>query len=142
MRSALAEVALRGAIGADWAQVSSAGTAAIVDNPADPRAVAYARRAGLDLDAHRASLFDARLGGAASLIFALDRRIEAEVVALDPALASRTLLLAGVSESGRYLGADVDDPYLLNDGATARSFDLVLESVRVLAGVLRSIPRS
>jgi low molecular weight protein-tyrosine phosphatase len=138
MRSALAEVALRSALGACRFQVASAGTQATPGNPADPRALAYAAAAGLDLSRHQARVLDLELGLSSGVIFTLDRRIQAEVAALDPALGERTLLLGGITPAGGYPGNDIDDPYTLAADRATRSFDQVMQAVGIVAERLRT----
>lgn len=137
MRSALAEVALKRALGDSRFQVDSAGTAAIVGNPADPRTLSYAAAARLDLSGHRARALDLELALASDVIFALDRRIEAEIASLDPALRGRTLLLGGITPGGGYSGTDIDDPYSFTTDRASRSFDQVMETVDIVAERLR-----
>lgn len=138
MRSALAEVALRHDLALDTFRIASAGTAAVPGTPADPRARAYAEACGLDLRGHRARALEDGLLEQSDVIFALDRRIEAELLARSPALRPRVFLLAGISSRGGYRGEDVIDPYSLPEGPAAESFALVLRSVRTLAERLRA----
>jgi protein-tyrosine phosphatase len=134
MRSALAEAALRRELGRDsQIRVASAGTAAVPGKKADPRTITYARAAGLDLDSHWATLLDRSLAEQAALLLALDRRIEAEILALGDGLSGRTVLLGGMTEDSDYPGRDIPDPYSLPPDEGNRSFDRVLESVAALA---------
>jgi protein-tyrosine phosphatase len=138
MRSALGEVALRRALGpSSLIRVASAGTAATPGTRADPRAIAYARATGLDLDSHRANRLDREQAHEAAMILALDRRIEAEILALGRELSARTVLLGGMTEDSEYSGCDIPDPFSLPAEEGTRSFDLVIASVAALAKRLR-----
>jgi hypothetical protein len=82
-------------------------------------------------------LLDLELARGSEVIFALDRRIEAEVASLDPAVESRTLLLGGITPAGGYSGCDIEDPFSMAPDRATLSFDQVMESVNILAERIR-----
>jgi len=134
MRSPLAEAVLRAGLAADTRSlVASAGISATPGTPADERARAFAETRGLSLAQHQAQSLDAALLRRADLLVALDRGIEAEILARHPPARTRTVLLGGVDSSGRYRGYDILDPVLAPDDETERVFRATEAGARALA---------
>lgn len=142
MRSALAEYLLRRALGRSepGMVVGSAGVAATPGKPADPRTLRFAADLGLDLGGHAARRFTGEMASDFDLIFALDRKIEAEVCAVAPAHRERVLLLGGLTPLGDWAGRDVPDPYLWSDAETDRVFTSLIAASELLARRLRPDP--
>ena len=82
---------------------------------------------------HRANLLDRMQAHEAAMILALDRRIEAEILALGSEFSARTVLLGGMTEDSEYSGCDIPDPFSLPAEEGTRTFDQVIESVAALA---------
>jgi len=134
MRSALAEAVVRAGLRQDTVKVVSAGINATPGTPADLRAAAFAETRGLSLGDHRARPLDPSLLRRADLIIALDRGIEAEILAREPGARSRVVLLGGLDPSGSYRGMDILDPVL----ASPEEAELVFHAVETGAGSLAS----
>lgn len=88
--------------------VSSAGTDALVDQPATGGAVDTARRLGLDLSAHRSRPVDAELAAGADLLVTMERRHTLDLVNRHDAPAGRVFTLPELSAwaTGRPPGPD------------------------------------
>ena len=92
--------------------------------PADPRAIAVAALAGLDLGAHRARQVGADDFRRGDLLLVMDRRNLSDVRARAPAHAvGRIRLLMGFADPPT---EEVPDPYL----GTSADFELALELIR------------
>ena len=106
-RSPLAEALLRQRLAARRpnAQVRSAGTAAVVDEPADPMAQQFGARLGVDLGAHRGQQLDREALHWADLVLVLDDGHRQRVLALDPAVRGKVFLL------GQFGVGAIPDPY-------------------------------
>ncbi|OLL27323.1 hypothetical protein BTH42_33465 [Burkholderia sp. SRS-W-2-2016] len=87
--------------------VSSAGTGAMVDSPADPLArQVLATAARIDIDAHRARQITAELVLKAEIVLVMETLHKRWIISRFPAAAGRTFLL------GEFGGFEVADPYL------------------------------
>ncbi|KZE92852.1 Low molecular weight protein-tyrosine-phosphatase Etp [Agromyces sp. NDB4Y10] len=75
------------------AEVTSAGTHALVDSPMTPEAAAMSRRAGVDPDAHAGRQLTADLVQASDLILVAAREHRARVLQLVPRASRRTFTL-------------------------------------------------
>jgi protein-tyrosine phosphatase len=118
-RSPMAEAVLRERLYAPTARVSSAGTAALVNYPADPLAVDIARRYGFDLSRHRARQALPSLLSAADLVLVMTKDHADWVHARVPPLRGRVQLL------GRWRDLEVPDPY----GQPSGAFEAVFEQI-------------
>jgi protein-tyrosine-phosphatase len=113
-RSPLAEGALRAHLGRsslDWIEVDSAGTGGWhAGEPPDPRSIAVAASAGVDIRAQRARKLRAADFEHFDWLLCADRSVLRDVRAMAPsgATAQAALLLEWV---GQGAGADVPDPY-------------------------------
>jgi protein-tyrosine phosphatase len=115
--------------------IRSAGTTAGHDRPADPRALAAAVRYSFSLEKHRSQLVSAELVDASDLICVMDSRNEAELVARFPHVAAKTILLGTVHRrTGE--GADIPDPYALDDSAVTLVYDRLAAAVDALVRCL------
>jgi len=134
-RSPLAQVALVRALGDDAARVAvtSAGTAAFEGSPASAPSVDVARRAGLDLSAHRSRRLDPALLAEADLVLLMDPRDRALVERLDAAAAARTHALADFGRD-RPTGEAIPDPY----GGSLEAYEECLR--RIAAHLERVVP--
>jgi protein-tyrosine phosphatase len=133
IRSALAEALLRQhfARAGATAVVCSAGVAATPGRPADPRAVAVARRFGVDLSEHRASLLSTALVDESDLIFIMDRLNEAEVLARFPAARGKLRRLGSLAADATD-GDVIPDPFSLGADAVGAAAARIDAAVHVL----------
>ncbi len=87
-------------------EISSAGIAALVGQPADALAAEVAEQHGVSLDGHVARQFMVELGSGAELILAMEPGHKREIARLAPHLAGRIMLF------DQWTGAaGIDDPY-------------------------------
>ena len=91
-------------------EVSSAGTHALIGNPAADFAVIAASEKGIDISGHRARMVGPELVRASTLIFCMEPLQVELVLELDPAAHSKTLNLADFSGDERAL-KKISDPY-------------------------------
>ena len=137
-RSPLAEAALRAEaarIGLD-AEADSAGTGGWHrGEPPDRRAIAVARRNGVDISQFRARQVQPEDFAAFDLIVALDRDNLADLEALRPAGSRAALSLLLDHVSGRH-GEAVADPYYGEDSHFDVTWRDVTEAARALADKL------
>lgn len=104
-RSPIAGAVLRSRLSAAGIEVRSAGTAAMVGEPADPLAVEVAKDQGLDLSAHRGQQATLPLMQGSDLLLVMTREHADWVHGRLPALRGRVHLL------GRWRGEEIADPY-------------------------------
>jgi protein-tyrosine phosphatase len=105
-RSPMAEGLLQARLGhRPGFQVSSAGVAALVGEPADPLAVALMAARGIDISAHRARQVTPTLLYASDLVLVMEKEHEKEVHGI--AFEAR----GKVHRIGRFGDFDVLDPY-------------------------------
>lgn len=106
-RSPIAEVLWRSRLSAldGGFRAASAGTAALVDQPADDHAIAVMHEWGLDLSAHRARQLDLELARDHDLILVMDERHRRWIEARMPGMRGRVYRL------GRWTCGDVFDPH-------------------------------
>lgn len=135
IRSPMGEALLRRALeargGTRW-RVASAGVHARAGKRADPRGVTLAPEFGVSLEAHQAQpLTDALIDGSA-VIFVMDWRNEAELVARFPRAEAKVVLLGAF---GRAAGASrvITDPYDEDIEAVRRAYREVDAAVRAVA---------
>lgn len=103
-RSPMGEALLRARL--PGRSVLSAGTMALIGEPADPLACQVMLAAGLDIGAHRGQQATPALLGASDLILVMDRGHRAWISRQHPQLHGRVHKLLKWRENG-----DVDDPY-------------------------------
>ena len=106
-RSPLAEALLRKRLfprGTDL-EIRSAGTAALVDEPADPMAQKFGPELGVDLRAHRGRQLIRDELRWADLVLALDEGHRQRIVALDGSARGKVFLL------GHFGVGSIPDPY-------------------------------
>lgn len=138
-RSPLAEGMLRHAVAATGGdlqlEIDSAGTHAYhVGQPPDPRAIAAARRRGVDIRALRARIVGAEDFHRFDLIIAMDR---------DNLVLLRERQRGGRAQLALFMGyageadADVPDPYYGDDNAFEHALDLIESGVAALLEQLR-----
>lgn len=104
-RSPIAEAVLLERLKGRGIEVRSAGTAALIGEPADPLAVEVSRTHGLDLSAHRGQQATTPLLQASDLVLVMTREHADWVHSRLPALRGRVQLL------GRWRNEEIADPY-------------------------------
>jgi protein-tyrosine phosphatase len=141
-RSPTAEVVLRTIARRDAPElaleIDSAGTHDYhVGEPADPRAVAAARRRGYDLAPLRARQLDARDFERFDLLLAMDRRNVRDALAIAPVHGRERLrlLLDFVPDADT---RDVPDPYYGGEAGFEHVLDLVEAAAQAIVAELRS----
>lgn len=87
-----------------WARVTSAGTAALVGQPAEPMACMLMQERGERIDGHRARQIDSELCGASDLILVMENAHRLELRQRFPLAHGKVFRLLGTS-------GDVLDPY-------------------------------
>lgn len=121
-RSPLAEALFRLRFADDGIQIYSAGTAALVNYPADPQARIVALEHGLDISEHRAQQATLPLLTTMDLILTLDRTHSDWIQTRFPQLLGRTYKL------GRWRNnLDIADPYRRPQEAFEESFAAISE---------------
>lgn len=119
-RSPIAEAVLRERLyQAPKITLGSAGTAALVGEPAAPLAIEVAARYGFDLRGHRGRQADAANMLGADLILAMTREHADWVNARLPQLRGRVLLL------GRWRDFEIPDPY----GGPREAYEAAFEQI-------------
>jgi protein-tyrosine-phosphatase len=110
-RSPMAEGVFRQLLaGRPGAEVSSAGTHALVGNSAADFAVVAAAENGVDISSHRARMIGKSIVRESSLIFCMEPSHVEQVLELDPSAVIRTFNLAEFAGDGKRL-AQIADPY-------------------------------
>jgi len=104
-RSPVAEALLRAALPGKI--VSSAGLGALVGHQADATAAELARQSGLDLSEHRARQVTGDMLRQADLILVMSQGQRAQVRAIEPTVAGKTMLLSHWLHGQ----PDIPDPY-------------------------------
>ena len=105
-RSPIAEAVLRARLPAgSGAQISSAGTSAVIGEPADPLAIEVASEHRLDIGAHRGQQATLPLLQASDLVLVMTREHADWVHSRLPMLRGRVHLL------GRWRNQEIADPY-------------------------------
>ena len=114
IRSPMAAALLRtrtAALASGALLVSSAGTHASADAPADPRAIVAAQELGIDLRSHRAQRLTHALVQQADLVIGMDFVNEATIIALAPEAGNKTFLLGRFCDASEIPSLEIDDPY-------------------------------
>ena len=141
MRSALAAAVFRAALldaGIKDIEIESGGLYAAAGTPADPRALAAARLADLDLEPHRARLVNDELAGRFDAIFVMDRLQALELLQRFPAARGKTFALGACLPGLPRI--DISDPYLSDDEESARILSLVASRAVALARTIAPGP--
>jgi protein-tyrosine-phosphatase/predicted ATP-grasp superfamily ATP-dependent carboligase len=100
---------------------------------ADPRAVAVARRWGVDLSSHRSTPMDDDLLGWADLILVMDRANLRDVRQRHPELARKAFLLGAIDADGS-VDVEIPDPYHGEQERTEMVFGRIATAIdRLLA---------
>jgi protein-tyrosine-phosphatase len=136
MRSALAEALVRRELttfGVSGIAVQSAGLHAIPHSPADPRMVHAAARAGLDLDAHRATLISEPLMTSCDLVFVMDYLNDAEIRARFPDQAHKVWMLGAAAPTAAH-GSEIPDPFNEGDSAVNEAVERIRLAIGRLIG--------
>ena len=118
-RSPMAEAVLRERLYDSGANISSAGTSALVGYPADPLAVDVAKQYGFDLATHRGRQAQPQLLATSDLVLVMTREHADWVHERAPPLRGRVHLL------GRWREQEIPDPY----GRDRSTFDSVFEQI-------------
>jgi len=128
----MAEGLLRARLGGrPGLQVSSAGIAALVGQPADPIARQLLSERGLDISGHRARQLTPALLAAHDLVLVMERAHEREVLDLAPLARGR------VHRLGRFGGFDVPDPYLQPRAAFEEALEFIERGIADFETALR-----
>ena len=120
-RSPMAEVMLRDRLAKDRkVVVESAGLAAMVGNPIDPLAESVLAEHGLSGESHLARQIEGSLVQSADIIFTMDKRQRAALLALAPWARSKVVLL------GKWQGdVEIPDPYRRQRSAFDHAYQLI-----------------
>jgi protein-tyrosine phosphatase len=118
-RSPIAEAVLRARHLKPGVGVSSAGTSALIGHPADPLAIAVAKKFGLDLSAHRGQQAVTPLLKSADLVLVMTREHADWVHERLPPMRGRVHLL------GRWREAEIADPYGEGPEAFAAAYEQI-----------------
>ncbi|KVW87355.1 low molecular weight protein-tyrosine-phosphatase [Burkholderia cepacia] len=103
-RSPIGEALLRSRL--PGVEVASAGTSALVGEPADGFAIAVSAESGIDLSAHRAQQLTAALVRGADVVLTMEVRHKRAIVERYP------FALGRVFQLDKQSGMDVPDPYM------------------------------
>lgn len=122
-RSPIAEAVLRERLNQPEVSISSAGTSALVGEPADALAVEVSRRYGFDLAPHRARQALPPLLLEADLVLVMTRAHADWVHERVPPLRGRVQLL------GRWRDQEIPDPYGLDRATFESVFELIDDCV-------------
>ena len=110
-RSPMAEGIFRRLLsGTPGLTVSSAGTHALIGNPATDFAVIAAAEKGIDISSHRARVVGPELIHESSFIFCMELFHVEAVLELDPSAGTKTFNLADFAGDGKMLKI-ISDPY-------------------------------
>jgi protein-tyrosine phosphatase len=130
-RSPMAAGLLGRELGQAAAFVFSAGTDAPVGAAATPAAVEVGRRFGFDLTAHRAQQLLPEMVRGADLVIVMERRHQAQVLALEPETGGRVRLLRSF---GGEPDREVEDP-------VGRSLEFYIETMARMQPALERVAR-
>jgi len=123
-RSPMAEGMLRARLGSQLGlEVSSAGIAALVGQPAHPTAVELLRERGIDISGHRARQLTPELLASPDLVLVMELAHERGVLDLAPQARGK------VHRIGKFGGFDVPDPYLRPRAAFEEALALIETSI-------------
>lgn len=123
-RSPIAEAVLASRLGTEGPVVSSAGTGAVVGEPAASHARSVVQTRGLDIEEHRARQLTARMLREHDLVLAAEESHVRELVRLEPAARGRVFRL------GHWRDMDIADPI----GRPVEAFEACLEQIEVCVG--------
>ena len=119
-RSPIAEALLRSRMRpVAGAQITSAGTSAVIGEPAEPLAIEVSREHGLDLSAHRGQQVTLPMLQASDLILVMTREHADWVHGRLPSLRGRVQLL------GRWRSEEIADPY----GLPRAAFEVAYQQI-------------
>ncbi|WP_305000073.1 low molecular weight protein-tyrosine-phosphatase [Rahnella sikkimica] len=106
-------------------KIDSAGVSALVDNPADPSAVAVAQKHNLVLDGHRATQFTSALGRQYDLILVMEKSHQEQISRFSPEARGKIMLL------GHWVGKrEIPDPYRKSQEAFESVYRLIDQACR------------
>lgn len=125
-RSPMAEAVLRDQLGEDRKiVVESAGLAAMVGSPIDPLAESVLSAHGLSGKSHLARQIEGALVASAGIVFTMDKRQRAALLALAPWARSKVALL------GKWQGdAEIPDPYRQQRTAFEHAYQMIDSAIR------------
>jgi protein-tyrosine phosphatase len=144
MRSPMAETMFRQSTAGKQilASAFSAGLHAIPGREAHPRALAASNEIGLSLVEHRAQQLTPEMVSQADVIFVMDFKNKAEVLALYPEARDKVVLLSEYAD-GADRCREIPDPYFGDLESTRRCYALLQTCIHNLAAELaRQNPRS
>ena len=125
-RSPMAEAVLRHQLAKDRKiVVESAGLAAMAGSPIDPLAESVLAEHGLSGKSHLARQIEGTLVESADVVFTMDKRQRAALLALAPWARSKVVLL------GKWQGdAEIPDPYRQQRPAFERAYQMIDSAIR------------
>lgn len=144
MRSPMAETMFRQSTAGKQilASAFSAGLHAIPGREAHPRALAASNEIGLSLVEHRAQQLTPEMVSQADVIFVMDFKNKAEVLALYPEARDKVVLLSEYAD-GADRCREIPDPYFGDLESTRRCYALLQTCIHNLAAELaQQNPRS
>lgn len=124
-RSPMAEVVLRQQLTDRKIVVESAGLAAMVGSPIDPLAESVLVAHGLSGKSHLARQIEGTLVKSADVVFTMDKRQRAALLALAPWARSKVVLL------GKWQGdVEIPDPYRQQRPAFEQAYQMIDSAIR------------
>jgi protein-tyrosine phosphatase len=124
-RSPMAEVVLRQQLADRKIVVESAGLAAMVGSPIDPLAESVLAAHGLSGKSHLARQIEGTLVKSADVVFTMDKRQRAALLALAPWARSKVVLL-GKWQSD----LEIPDPYRQQRPAFEQAYQMIDSAIR------------
>lgn len=115
--------------------ILSAGTAAVVEAPAQAHAVHVMRERGVDISTHRAQQATARLFSGCDVILTMDQSHQRWIDGNLPQFRGRAFKLLKWQDDG-----DVKDPYGSDLDAFERAYDTMMPGVKAWADYLAALP--
>lgn len=103
--------------------VTSAGLAALVDQPATPITIALMEQRGIDISTHRARQVTPALLSKADLILTMSTRQKQQIEDKLPELTNK------VHRLGKWDGYDIPDPYNRPKRAYEQSLNLIIQGI-------------
>lgn len=104
-------------------KITSAGTGALVDHPADKNADKISRMNGLSLDGHSGKQFTASMGRDYELILVMEKKHIEQIGKIAPELRGKTMLF------GHWLQQrEIPDPYKKSEEAFSLVYQLITQA--------------
>lgn len=113
----------------------SAGLWAVNGRPADPRAIAAARKLGVSLESHLSRTITATLVARSDLICVMDYRNEVDVITRFHGAARKTILL-GAMDAEHRSSPEIGDPVSMDIDGVERCYTRMASAVNALVDAL------